>query len=117
MCSVTVRGQREAVRHPTTGAEEWQLVIKKRNNDPHDVDELHLNLALRDSVAEADRPGIVEEVEPRLLHASEVKVNSTRLLSLNELLELLGMETQMKEKRIVDLRAAMSSQPSVTVKP
>ena len=97
--------------------EEWQLVIKKRNNDPHDVDELHLNLALRDSVAEADRSGVVEEIETRLLHASEVKVNSTRLLSLNEVLDLLGMETQMKEKRIVDLRAAMSSQPSAMVKP
>ena len=97
--------------------EEWQLVIKKRNNDPFDVDEMHLNLALRSAVAESDREGVVGEIENTLLHASEVKVNQTRVLPLNEVRDLLGMETQMKEKRIVDLRTATSNQPSATVKP
>ncbi len=84
--------------------EEWQLVIKKRNDDPCDVDEIHLNLALAGDVSDTDQAAVVERLEKHLFSVSEVKLNSTRVLALEKVLELLGMETQMKEKRIVDLR-------------
>ena len=44
------------------------------------------------------------EVQRRLFEVSEVKLNSVQVLPLTEVLDLLGMETQLKEKRIVDLR-------------
>ncbi len=97
--------------------EEWQLVIKKRNDDPCDLDEMHLNLSLNDSVPEAQHEAVAEEIEKRLFMVSEVRINATRVLELPKLLELLGMETQMKEKRIVDLRVVASHSSSETVKP
>jgi hypothetical protein len=93
--------------------EEWQLVIKKRNDDPFDVDELHLNVALADEVAESQADEVTEKIEDRLFRATEVRVNHVHVLPLKQLLDLLGMETQLKEKRIVDLRAvgAVSGEP------
>ncbi len=84
--------------------EEWQLVIKKRNDDPFDLDELHLNLALSEEHA-ADGQEVRRDIERRLFKGTEVSLNSIRVLPLKELLDLLGMETQVKEKRIVDLRS------------
>jgi phenylacetate-CoA ligase len=92
--------------------EEWQLVIKKRNDDPFDVDELHLNLALSDAVA--DGPRAVEEIEKRLFAVTEVNLNTVKVLPLKVLLDLLGMETQLKEKRIVDVRATPAPSPAAS---
>lgn len=89
--------------------EEWQLVIKKRNDDPFDVDELHLNMAFSSRVDECSTDRVREELERRLFEVTEVKVNAVHVLPLKHLLELLGMETQLKEKRIVDLRAKEKS--------
>lgn len=80
---------------------EWQLVIKKRGNDPHDIDEMHLNVALHEGT---DAQLFEEQVLRRLFEVSEVRLNSVQVLALEEVLNLLGMETQLKEKRIVDLR-------------
>lgn len=85
--------------------EEWQLVIRKRGGDEFDVDELLLNITPSPSVEEGKSGELVEDIERRLFEVTEVKVNSVQVLPLEELLELLGMETQLKEKRIVDLRA------------
>jgi phenylacetate-coenzyme A ligase PaaK-like adenylate-forming protein len=84
--------------------EEWQLVIKKRDDDPFNVDELHLNLALAAEAASAEKV-ICGEIEKRLFEVTEVHLNTVKVLPLKVLLDLLGMETQLKEKRIVDLRA------------
>jgi phenylacetate-coenzyme A ligase PaaK-like adenylate-forming protein len=89
--------------------EEWQLVIKKRGDDPFDIDELHLNLALAPGVPEAEADAVRRQTERRLFEVSEVKVNSIQILPLAKLLELLGMETQLKEKRIIDLRPAAAA--------
>jgi phenylacetate-coenzyme A ligase PaaK-like adenylate-forming protein len=91
--------------------EEWQLVIKKRNDDPCDLDELHLNLALVGSVRPEQYDEVATAIERRLFQVSEVRVNATRVLDLPRLLELLGMETHMKEKRIVDLRTVATPSP------
>jgi phenylacetate-coenzyme A ligase PaaK-like adenylate-forming protein len=95
--------------------EEWQLVIKKRNDDPYEVDELHLNLALSSRVPEGEHDAVATQVERRLFEISEVNLNSIRVLPLREILDLLGMETQLKEKRIVDLRAASAPRPGEPV--
>ncbi len=83
--------------------EEWQLVIKKRGDDPYDLDELHLNLSLS-AQAGSDGARVAKEIESRLFEVTEVNVNTVKILPLKDLLDLLGMETQLKEKRIVDLR-------------
>jgi len=89
--------------------EEWQLVIKKRNDDPFDVDELHLNIAYSSSVDASETSRVSNEIVEYLFRATEVKVNDVHVLPLKQVLDLLGMETQLKEKRIVDLRAETES--------
>ena len=92
--------------------EEWQLIIKKRGDDPFDVDELLLNIAASQGVNDDGKEKLREDIEKRLFEVTEVKVNKIQILPLDEILELLGMETQMKEKRIVDLRGDVTKTSS-----
>ncbi|MBI4582757.1 MAG: AMP-binding protein [Planctomycetes bacterium] len=91
--------------------EEWQLIIKKRGDDPFDVDELYLNIALTSKGKAEKEEDVVSGLERRLFEVTEVKMNGIRVVPLPELLDLLGMETQLKEKRIVDLRGQTSGAP------
>jgi phenylacetate-coenzyme A ligase PaaK-like adenylate-forming protein len=92
--------------------EEWQLVISKRGGDPFDVDELQLNVALSRDAQGRDPSEVTREIEETVFRVSEVRLNKVRLLPLDEVLDLLGMETQLKEKRIVDLRQSREGAPA-----
>ena len=96
--------------------EEWQLVIKKKNDDPFEVDEMHLNLTLSARVPETESDAVTNEIDRKLFQISEVRLNSVRILPLKQILDLLGMETQLKEKRIVDLRSGQAAAPQEAVK-
>ena len=84
--------------------EEWQLVIKKKNDDPFDVDEIHLNVALSSRTDGSKPDEVAASITRQLFQVTEVHLNSANVMALERLLDLLGMETQLKEKRIVDLR-------------
>lgn len=95
--------------------DEWQLVIRKRGDDPLDVDELILYLALLDTEAGEEATGkVVREIERALADASEVCPTRTEVLPREELLEMIGMETLLKEKRIVDLRGKARERASAS---
>ncbi len=81
--------------------EEWQLVIRKANDDPFEVDELALALALKDG---APRAATLEELGHAIHGALELRPSVMEILPRKELLERIGMETRLKENRIVDLR-------------
>ncbi len=82
--------------------DEWQLVIKKKDDDPLEIDELILYLAFTNS---DDPEESAREIERQILDASEVRPSHVEVLTRDELLEMIGMETLLKERRIVDLRA------------
>ncbi|MEK7631415.1 MAG: AMP-binding protein [Patescibacteria group bacterium] len=80
--------------------EEWQLQIAKLNNDPFEVDELVLYVAPKAGVTFM-----------QLEHALNRKIMAetgvtARLVEkpLAEMLKMIGMETEPKEKRVVDVR-------------
>jgi phenylacetate-coenzyme A ligase PaaK-like adenylate-forming protein len=83
------------------GVEEWQIVLSKKNDDPLELDQLEVKIAPRDGVN-------VEELKKRiaseLVRATEVAPNTISIHTLAEMLDSLGMETAMKEKRYVDRR-------------
>lgn len=86
--------------HELKGIEEWQLEIKHRNDDPYDLDELHLRVSAKDGhnaeTLVVDLHSIVKReigVSPKITHHGT-----------EELLGMLGMETELKESRIVDKR-------------
>ncbi len=80
--------------------EEWQVTIQKKNNDPYEVDEIVVEVALKTGVN-------FEQYKP-LLHKmiySEVGVGTTiRTCDMPSLLQKIGMETELKDKRIIDAR-------------
>lgn len=81
--------------------EEWQVVLKKKNDDPYELDEFVLRVALRVGLESAD---FERRIKPEMAEAVEVAPNRIEFHTTREMLELLGMETEMKEKRFLDLR-------------
>jgi phenylacetate-CoA ligase len=81
--------------------DEWQVVLSKKNDDPLDVDEMHVTVSIRDEADSATLPDILAS---QILDASEVRPGSVSMVAREEMLKRLGMETQLKELRVVDLR-------------
>lgn len=81
--------------------EEWQIELRKKDDDPLEVDELTVHLALRQGVpAEATAARVRDLFHSRL----ELTPNHVRFLELDSMLKKIGMETEMKERRFVDCR-------------
>ena len=80
---------------------EWQVEIRKRNDDPFDVDELYLYIAPRKG---ADWEKLKHKLAAEILDVTEVSPNGIEFCDLPRLLDRLGMETEIKERRIVDRR-------------
>ena len=81
--------------------EEWQVVMRKKNDDPLELDELEVRFAPRGSAAVDE---VAKQVRTMIFQATEVAPNKVSAHSLQEMLGFLGMETEMKEKRYLDLR-------------
>jgi phenylacetate-CoA ligase len=82
---------------------EWQLVIGKPAGNPFGNDTLRLKLALADG---ADGEALKKRIAGEFQVNTEVGLDSIELLDRAQLSADLGMETQSKEKRIVDERPA-----------
>jgi len=81
--------------------DEWQVVLSKRNDDPLDVDEMGISISLPEGKSE---DGIEEWIANTVQQAAEVRPSTVEIIPRSEMLDRLGMETQLKEQRIVDLR-------------
>ena len=80
--------------------DEWQLEIGKVNNDPYEVDEMILYLAPKPNV---NFDELSRDVNRRIL--SETGITPIIVQKkLQEVLQMIGMESELKEKRIVDKR-------------
>ncbi len=84
--------------------EEWQVEIRKKDDDPYEVDQLVVVIALKEgtSVSSDFAAGLGRRIQMRC----EIQPNEVRIEPLDELIHRIGLETEMKEKRIVDLRPA-----------
>ncbi len=80
---------------------EWQLEIHKHNDDPFDLDELYLHITpvegISKSYLEKELGGLLQR---------EIEVAPSRIVfhSLPRLLRRLGLDTEGRERRIIDLR-------------
>lgn len=82
------------------GVDEWQLVIRKRNNDQFDLDEIVISASPKEGVHFAQ----IEDEIKKKMHA-EMQVGAIiEQKTTAQLIESLGMETELKEKRIIDSR-------------
>ncbi len=87
--------------HPDV--QEWQVEIRKRNNDPYDLDEIVLYVSPREGM---DEEKLTSDLQQRVQRDTEVSLNEIVYRDATELIKQLGMETELKEKRIVDNRPA-----------
>jgi phenylacetate-coenzyme A ligase PaaK-like adenylate-forming protein len=81
--------------------EEWQVVLGKRNNDPHDLDEFTVRVSLKPGT---DAANFQRECTRAISEGLEVAPSRIDVHTGKEMLEFLGMETEMKEKRFLDTR-------------
>lgn len=93
-------GSFSTIIHQMPEVQEWQVEIKKKNDDPHDLDELLIHLNLKPGAKEKAAVTKITDMIRR-----EVGVAPTvRVRPLEELIQILGLEAELKEKRIVDRR-------------
>jgi phenylacetate-coenzyme A ligase PaaK-like adenylate-forming protein len=81
--------------------EEWQIELRKKDDDPLEVDELIVHVAVK-SGASAERT--TERVQDTFKARLEIQPNRVEFLGLESMLKKIGMETEMKERRFVDSR-------------
>ncbi len=81
--------------------EEWQVEMRKRNDDPFDLDEIYLYVA---TSGEVNRERMVADLKQKVLRDTEVSLTDIIFKTVPELVSQLGMETELKEKRILDNR-------------
>ncbi len=81
--------------------EEWQIELRKKDDDPMEVDELTVHLAVKEGCSpEATAARVHDLFRSRL----EIAPNHIEFLGLESMLRKIGMETEMKERRFVDCR-------------
>ncbi|MHA1339049.1 MAG: phenylacetate--CoA ligase family protein [Promethearchaeota archaeon] len=84
--------------------EEWQIVLRKKDNDPYGMDELHIYISLKETKKIKSKSKIIEKLRNEIKEQMEIVPTEIHVASLDQLSKALGMETQLKELRILDLR-------------
>jgi phenylacetate-coenzyme A ligase PaaK-like adenylate-forming protein len=90
----------------------WQLEIRKRHDDPLELDELILHVTKADGIAEDQLRATLNE---RFVSETEIHPNRIEFHSVEELQRRQGFGTQLKEQRVVDHRPAAASQDATSV--
>lgn len=86
----------------TRDISEWQLEIRKAHDDPHDVDELVLHIALSNG---ANVEQLSQKVRADFQREVELTPNRIEVHPLDDLLRRIKLETALKEVRILDARS------------
>ena len=83
------------------GIEEWQVELRKKDNDPYEVDELLLYLSLS---VNTDQENLKKRLCDKILSLTEITPNEIIILPYQEMLKQVEMEISHKVKRFVDKR-------------
>lgn len=81
--------------------DEWQIEIRKRHNDPYEVDEVVVYITLKEGMS-AD--SCAHTIKDNLIGATEIAPNEIKFICLGDMVKRLELETANKEKRILDVR-------------
>ena len=83
---------------------EWQVELKKKNNDPFEIDEAVVYVALsKKSEKKTDKNELKQHLLKKIIAEMEFTPEIV-FKDLKELEHMLGLHTELKEKRIVDRR-------------
>ncbi len=92
---------------PNVGS--WQLEIRKHNDDPLDLDELVLHVHM---LSEVPNDKLTRELNNRFVERTEVSPNRVIFHDSNEMRDLLGVGTQLKEQKVIDRRTRNPNVPT-----
>ncbi len=81
----------------------WQLEIRKRNDDPLDLDVLILH-AVRAPSDERDEDSLIRDLNDRFAAFTETRLNRVVFHSAAEMRKLHGVGAELKERKVVDCR-------------
>ena len=81
----------------------WQVELRKRHDDPLEVDEIVVHVEKADDFSDASLRAMLES---RFLSEMEIHPNRIEFHSVEELRQKQGVGTQLKEQRVVDHRPA-----------
>jgi phenylacetate-coenzyme A ligase PaaK-like adenylate-forming protein len=84
----------------------WQLEIRKVDDDPHEIDEIILHVA---GLNGAKREELTRILDRRLADETEIHANRIVFHTAQEMRELQGVGTHLKEQRVVDHRPKLES--------
>jgi len=84
----------------------WQLEIRKVDDDPLELDELILHV---NSLNGAKHAELERQLDRRLAEETEIHANRVVFHTAEEMRELQGVGTQLKEQRVVDHRPRNSA--------
>jgi phenylacetate-CoA ligase len=84
----------------------WQLELRKRNDDPHDLDELILHVHKSNSLDDAK---CARELRRCFTDRTEIQPNRIIFHDSEEMSQLLGVGTQLKEDKIIDHRPSANN--------
>jgi phenylacetate-coenzyme A ligase PaaK-like adenylate-forming protein len=83
------------------GVAAWQVELRKQNDDPHEVDEIHLHVAPEDGI---DTGELEHRLERRFAEVTEVRPNEIQFHDVPDLRERIGVGRLMKEAKVIDMR-------------
>ena len=91
----------------------WQIELRKRNDDPLEVDEIVVHVAPRGRVS---RPSLALEIEDRFRDVTELTPNRIEFHNAETLRRLHGVGRALKEEKLVDRRdqASTGTKPGAT---
>jgi len=92
----------------------WQIELRKRHDDPLDVDEIVVHVAPRGRVS---RPSLVHEIEDRFRNATELTPNRIEFHNAEHLRALQGVGRALKEEKVVDHREVGKMEHDTLTKP
>ncbi len=93
--------QLEHVLDDTANIGTWQIELRKRNDDPMELDELILHVQKLNNV---DDQKLRREINNRFIERTEIQPNRIVFHDADELRRLQGVGTQLKEQKIIDNR-------------
>ena len=94
----------DVIIHAFNEIVEWQIEIGKVNDDPLETDTITLYISLKPGT---DHSRLIGRIENKFQDVFEFSPNRIILESTEKILERLGMDTEIKEKRIVDRRGEL----------
>lgn len=86
--------------------EEFQVELRKQNDDPFEVDQFIVHASIADGASEAE---LSEAIRKAIKKVAETEPNEITFHSNEEMLDMVGAVTELKQRQIVDNRPKEST--------